>query len=82
MLGSWSGGKDSCYTMMQAMQLGYQPKVLLNMVNENGKVSRSHGLPLEILKQQAGQMRLPLVTLPTSWSDYEMITVLLTGKFN
>ena len=23
MLCSWSGGKDSCYAMMQAMQLGY-----------------------------------------------------------
>ncbi|NQU81268.1 MAG: diphthine--ammonia ligase [Bacteroidetes bacterium] len=71
MLCPWSGGKDSCYAMMQAMQLGYQPKVLLNMLNENGKVSRSHGLPLEILKQQAGQMNLPLVTIPTSWNDYE-----------
>jgi len=71
MLCSWSGGKDSCYAMMQAMQLGYQSKVLLNVLNENGKVSRSHGLPLEILKQQAGQMSLPLVAIPTSWNDYE-----------
>ncbi|MFA4852706.1 MAG: diphthine--ammonia ligase [Bacteroidales bacterium] len=76
----WSGGKDSCYAMMQAMQLGYRPKVLLNMMNENGKVSRSHGLPLEILKQQAGQMRLPLVTIPTSWSDYERNFSKILGK--
>ena len=80
MLCSWSGGKDSCYAMMQAMQLGYQSKVLLNMLNENGKVSRSHGLPLEILKQQAGQMRLPLVTIPTSWSDYEWNFIEILGK--
>ena len=50
---SWSGGKDSCYAMMQAIQQGFVPKVLLNMMNENGKVSRSHGLPLSILNQQA-----------------------------
>ena len=48
---SWSGGKDSCYAMMQATQQGLIPKVLLNMMNENGKVSRSHGLPLSILNQ-------------------------------
>jgi hypothetical protein len=38
--------------MMRATQLGFIPKVLLNMMNENGKVSRSHGLPLSILNQQ------------------------------
>jgi diphthine-ammonia ligase len=76
---SWSGGKDSCYAMMQAMQPGYQPNVLLNMLNENGKVSRSHGLPLEILKQQAGQMNLPLVALPTSWCDYERNFIEILG---
>jgi diphthine-ammonia ligase len=79
MLCSWSGGKDSCYATVQAMQLGYQPKVLLNMLNENGKVSRSHGLPLEILKQQAGQMNLPLVALPTSWSNYERNFIEILG---
>ncbi|RTY87085.1 hypothetical protein [Flavobacterium sp. RSP15] len=50
---SWSGGKDSCYAVMRANQNGFIPKGLLNMMNENGKVSRSHGLPLSVLKQQA-----------------------------
>jgi hypothetical protein len=44
-------GKDSCcYAMMS--NPAFIPKVLLNMMNENGKVSRSHGLPLSILNQQ------------------------------
>lgn len=68
---SWSGGKDSCYAMMKAVAMGLQPKVLLNMMNENGKVSRSHGLPLAILKQQAEKMHLPIVTIPATWNDYE-----------
>lgn len=68
---SWSGGKDSCYAMMQAVAQGMKPKVLLNMMNENGKVSRSHGLPLSILKQQAEKMKLPIVTIPATWNDYE-----------
>lgn len=68
---SWSGGKDSCYAMMQATQQGLIPKVLLNMMNENGKVSRSHGLPLSILNQQAQKMGLPLEGIPATWGDYE-----------
>ena len=69
---SWSGGKDSCYAMMQATQQGFIPKVLLNMMNENGKVSRSHGLPLSILNQQAQKMGLPLEGIPATWGDYEV----------
>ena len=68
---SWSGGKDSCYAMMQAVKQGFVPKVLLNMMNENGKISRSHGLPLSILKQQAQKMNLPLEAIPATWEDYE-----------
>jgi uncharacterized protein (TIGR00290 family) len=45
--------------------------VLLNMMNENGKVSRSHGLPMEILNQQAREINLPLVAVPSSWENYE-----------
>ena len=70
-LSSWSGGKDSCFALMQAVEDGFQPTVLLNMMNENGKVSRSHGIPLQILKQQAVQVNLPLVAVPASWSQYE-----------
>ncbi|MNQ43068.1 ATP-binding region [compost metagenome] len=68
---SWSGGKDSCYAMMKAIQQGFIPKVLLNMMNENGKVSRSHGLPMFILNQQAQKMKLPLKAVPATWGDYE-----------
>ncbi|MNF24344.1 ATP-binding region [compost metagenome] len=68
---SWSGGKDSCYAMMKAIQQGFIPKVLLNMMNENGKVSRSHGLPMFILNQQAQKMKLSLKAVPTTWGDYE-----------
>lgn len=83
---SWSGGKDSCYAMMKAVDQGFKPKVLLNMMNENGKVSRSHGLPLAILLQQAEKMELPLEAVPATWSDYEVkfITSLqeLKEKYN
>ena len=81
-LTSWSGGKDSCYAMMQAVNEGLIPKVLLNMMNENGQISRSHGLPLSILNQQAQKMQLPLEGIPTTWGDYEakFISTLKTHK--
>jgi uncharacterized protein (TIGR00290 family) len=68
---SWSGGKDSCFALMQAIPQGYTPRVLINMMNENGKVSRSHGLPLAVLQQQAAAMQLPIVAIPSTWDDYE-----------
>ena len=64
---SWSGGKDSCYALMKAKQLGYDPKILVNMMNENGEISRSHGLPFAILQQQAAMMDLPIIAQPTTW---------------
>ena len=68
---SWSGGKDSCYALMQSMKQGAVPAVLVNMMNENGKISRSHGLPLALLQQQAQAMKLPVIAVPTSWHEYE-----------
>lgn len=68
---SWSGGKDSCYAMMRAKAAGYQPVVLLNMMNENGQISRSHGLPHAILMEQASMMEMVVVTVPATWESYE-----------
>lgn len=68
---SWSGGKDSCFALMQAMEQGSTLEVLVNMMNENGIISRSHGLPLSVLQQQADAVNTPLIATPTSWGDYE-----------
>lgn len=68
---SWSGGKDSCFALMQAIQQGYTPKVLLNVLNEEGKISRSHGIPLAILHRQAEVAGLPAYLVSSSWQAYE-----------
>lgn len=70
-IASWSGGKDSAYALYLATATGARPQALLNMMNENGKISRSHGLPMSVLKAQAAAMNLPLYAVPTSWADYE-----------
>lgn len=69
---SWSGGKDSCFALMQAIASGYTPKVLLNVLNEEGKISRSHGIPSAILQAQARATGLPIHLISSSWQDYEM----------
>jgi uncharacterized protein (TIGR00290 family) len=68
---SWSGGKDSCFALMQAISVGYKPRVLLNVLNEEGKISRSHGIPSFILQAQADTAQLPIHLISSSWDDYE-----------
>jgi diphthine-ammonia ligase len=68
---SWSGGKDSCFALMKAMEQGFVPKNLVNVLNEQGKISRSHGIPADILKAQAERAKLPMHLLSSSWQDYE-----------
>ena len=68
---SWSGGKDSCFALMQAIQMGYSPKVLLNVLNEEGKISRSHGIPSAILQMQAETAGIPIHLISSSWQEYE-----------
>jgi uncharacterized protein (TIGR00290 family) len=68
---SWSGGKDSCFALMQAIEKGYNPQVLLNVLNEEGKISRSHGIPSAILKRQAESAGLPIHMISSSWEEYE-----------
>ena len=60
---------------MAAVKKGMEPVVLLNMLNENSKISRSHGIPREILQLQATSLGLPVITKPASWEDYEGIFV-------
>jgi uncharacterized protein (TIGR00290 family) len=72
---SWSGGKDSCLALHHAIQNGAEPKALLSMLDESGMRSRSHGLPLNLLQQQAAAMGIPLVTHATSWAEYETVFI-------
>lgn len=69
---SWSGGKDSCFATMKAKEMGLMPAVLLNVLNENGKISRSHGIPKAILEAQAFAMEIPIKLICSNWADYEV----------
>jgi uncharacterized protein (TIGR00290 family) len=56
---------------MRAKQQGYVPRILLTVLNEEGKISRSHGIPSAILMKQASSMGLPAYAISSSWEDYE-----------
>ncbi len=68
---SWSGGKDSALAYYRAVVAGNVPAVLFTMFELDGKRSRSHGLPLEVMEAQAERMGLPLVIGKADWSGYE-----------
>lgn len=68
---SWSGGKDSCLALHKAIKSGGRPRLLLTMLREDGQRSRSHGLPVAVLEEQASALGLELVTRPASWEGYE-----------
>ncbi|EDP98507.1 diphthine--ammonia ligase [Kordia algicida OT-1] len=67
LLCSWSGGKDSCYALMQMQE---RPIVLLNALNENGEISRSHGLTKALLRAQADALGASIHFIAATWSDY------------
>lgn len=53
------------------IHVAVQPTVLLNVLNEEGKISRSHGIPTDILQAQAAAIGAPLATVSASWEAYE-----------
>lgn len=69
---SWSGGKDSYFAFYQSKLSGFKPVVLLNTLNEFGQRSRSHGIPKELVQEQARSVGLPIEFIETTWSDYEV----------
>lgn len=68
---SWSGGKDSCLALHRAVEDGGTPRALLTVLREDGKRTRSHGLPVSVVEAQAASLDIPLVTFGTSWEEYE-----------
>lgn len=82
---SWSGGKEtvlSCYRAMQDKDV--EVAYFLNMVSEDGKHSRSHGISSRLLKLQAESIGVPIIQVKTSWETYEeeFSKIVLTLKKN
>ena len=67
----WSGGKDSCLACHRAVASGLKVLYLANMVTEDSKWSRSHGLPAEVLQLQSQAIGIPLVQHPATRDNFE-----------
>ena len=78
---SWSGGKDSCLACYRAVASGLNVHYLANMTTEDGKRSRSHGLPAEILQVQSQAIGIPLVQRRANWDDYEAVFIDMLHAF-
>lgn len=68
---SWSGGKESALSLCRAKNNGMDVRYVLNMAEEKGEYSRSHGLSCRILRLQAKCMGIFLLQSHTSWQEYE-----------
>lgn len=69
-IASFSGGKDSTLALYKAKKLG-ESVGLIVMMEEEGKRSRSHGMPPELIRAQAESIGLPVYTAAASWANYE-----------
>ncbi|MFM7812459.1 MAG: diphthine--ammonia ligase [Acinetobacter junii] len=67
---SFSGGKDSSFALYHAMHKGTVLGLIV-MLEEQGQRSRSHAMPLDIIRAQADAIGLPVYMTSSSWSDYE-----------
>ncbi|MCG7343136.1 diphthine--ammonia ligase [Sporosarcina sp. ACRSL] len=68
---SWSGGKDSALAYYRALQAGGVAKRIWTMFEEDKERSKSHALPLEIIRAQADSLGLSLMIRGADWKGYE-----------
>lgn len=73
-IASFSGGKDSVLALYKASQVG-RAIGLIVMLEEEGKRSRSHGMPPELIQAQAVSIGLPVYTAAASWTEYEHVFI-------
>ena len=69
-LSSWSGGKDSCFALFKAIQMGYEVAYLVNSISDDHQRVRFHGLPAEVIKLQSEATEIPLLQKETSADHY------------
>ena len=67
---SWSGGKDSCAAFERARE-EFDVVAALTMIDEQQLRSRSHGIRVELLRQQTAAIGMAHVMRPCDWPSYE-----------
>ena len=70
-IGSWSGGKDSCFACYRAMCGGYDISYLVNFISKEYKRVSFHGTEDKLIQLQAEALGLPLLQKETTGNGYE-----------
>jgi len=68
---SWSGGKESSFSLYRSLSNGLQACFLLNMINREARRSMSHGLDPDLIAAQAEAIGIPILQRETTWDTYE-----------
>lgn len=67
---SWSGGKDSCFALYNALSEGFDVSCLMNFITKEGK-AMSHEIDANLISAQARAIGIPLVQKEVTWDTYE-----------
>ena len=70
-IASWSGGKDSCFAVYEAIARGYQISHLVNFITGDFHRVSFHGTEDRLIQLQSQAMGIPLLQKETSWDGYE-----------
>jgi diphthine-ammonia ligase len=70
-IASWSGGKDGCFAVYQALQQGYKISHLVNFISRESQRVSAHGLMPGLVKLQSERIGIPLVQKETTHDGYE-----------
>jgi len=68
---SSSGGKDSLLALWHARRQGHLVSTMITMFDETGARSRSHGIDLALMREQASALDVELINPAASWKFYE-----------
>ncbi len=60
-IASWSGGKDSCLALYEAVQAGHEVACLLNFLSKGSGRCCFHGIPAELARLQARCLSIDIV---------------------
>jgi diphthine-ammonia ligase len=68
---SWSGGKESCLALYQALGRGYQISHLVNFISEEFHRVSFHGTEARLIQLQSQAIGIPLLQKEASRDGYE-----------
>jgi diphthine-ammonia ligase len=69
---SWSGGKESCLALYQALGSGYQVSRLVNFISEESHRVSFHGTEARLVQLQSQAIGIPLLQKEASRDGYEL----------